>query len=76
MSKQLAAKEKPTESKKPQPAEQDALDMLLNWIDMARGLGMDVEALYNSDRQRFTVRLAGVVANGGDLVVANGGSES
>lgn len=72
MSKQLVAKEPPRTSKKPLPGEQDALDMLLNWVDMARNLGMEIEALYNPDRQRFTVRVNGVVANGGDLVVAKG----
>ena len=74
MSRQSTANEKPTGSKeRPQMAEQDALDMLLNWIDMARNLGMDVEALYNTDRQRFTVRVNGVVANDGDIVVAKKG---
>lgn len=67
MSKQLRQSDRPTASEKPQPEQQDALDMLANWIEMGRNLGMNIETLYNPTRARFTVRVYNVHYEDGEI---------
>lgn len=72
MSKQLGPNDRLNgSSARLEPEHQDALDMLVNWVQMARNLGLDVETLFNADKGRLAVRVNGVrITDDGNVVMA------
>lgn len=44
--------------------------MLLSWCELAAEAGLEVEQLYATEKQRFSVRVSGIMLMEGELVVA------